>query len=90
MSYDYKLLMDNAKQASKNSYSPFSRFAVGACVLASSGKTYNCVFWGNKSADGFSDKTNYLSSSSAAAGNGFFPGISVCPISTAGIAGKGR
>lgn len=41
MTYDYKLLMDNAKQASKNSYSPFSRFAVGACVLASSGKTYN-------------------------------------------------
>ena len=36
---------------------------------SSSGKTYNCVFWGNKSADGFSDKTNYLSSSSAAAGN---------------------
>lgn len=37
---DYKLLMDNAKQASKMSYSPFSRFAVGACVLAKSGKLY--------------------------------------------------
>ena len=38
--YDYKMLMDNAKQASKMSYSPFSRFAVGACVLAKSGKLY--------------------------------------------------
>ena len=32
--------MDKAKEASKASYSPFSRFAVGACVLAKSGKTY--------------------------------------------------
>ena len=38
--YDYKLLMDNAKEASMTSYSPFSRFAVGACVLAKSGKMY--------------------------------------------------
>ena len=38
--YDYKLLMDKAKQASKMSYSPFSRFAVGASVLAKSGKIY--------------------------------------------------
>ena len=38
--YDYKLLMDNAKEASKQSYSPFSRFAVGARVLAKSGKIY--------------------------------------------------
>lgn len=38
--YDYKLLMDKAKEASKMSYSPFSRFAVGACVLAKSGKMY--------------------------------------------------
>jgi len=37
---DYKLLMDNAKEASKKSYSPFSRFAVGACVLTKSGKMY--------------------------------------------------
>ena len=36
---------------------------------SSSGKTYNCIFWGNKSAAGFNDKTNYLSSSSTAAGN---------------------
>lgn len=40
MTYDYKLLMDRAKEASKMSYSPFSRFAVGASVLAGSGKVY--------------------------------------------------
>lgn len=37
---DYKLLMDMAKEASKASYSPFSRFAVGASVLTKSGKIY--------------------------------------------------
>ncbi len=37
---DYKLLMNMAKEASKQSYSPFSRFAVGASVLAKSGKIY--------------------------------------------------
>lgn len=41
MIYDYKILMDKAKEASKMSYSPFSRFAVGACVLAKSGKIYS-------------------------------------------------
>lgn len=41
MTNNYKLLMDNAKEASKMSYSPFSRFAVGACVLAKSGKMYS-------------------------------------------------
>jgi cytidine deaminase len=40
MNIDYKNLMDNAKEASKNSYSPFSRFAVGAAVLTSTGKIY--------------------------------------------------
>ena len=40
MTNDYKLLMDQAKEASKMSYSPFSRFAVGAAVLTSSGKIY--------------------------------------------------
>ena len=40
MDIDYKLLMDKAKEASKTSYSPFSRFAVGAAVLASSGNIY--------------------------------------------------
>lgn len=40
MNIDYQQLMDRAKEASKTSYSPFSRFAVGAAVLASSGKIY--------------------------------------------------
>ena len=39
--YDYKLLIDKAKEASKMSYSPFSGFAVGACVLTKSGKIYS-------------------------------------------------
>lgn len=40
MEIDYKLLMDKAKEASQRSYSPFSKFAVGAGVLAKSGKMY--------------------------------------------------
>lgn len=40
MILDYKLLMDKAKEASKMSYSPFSHFAVGACVIAKSGNLY--------------------------------------------------
>ena len=40
MEIDYKLLMDKAKEASKASYSPFSRFAVGAAVITPSGKIY--------------------------------------------------
>ena len=36
---------------------------------SSNGKTYNSVFWGNKSAEGFTSATNYLSSSSTADGN---------------------
>lgn len=40
MNIDYNLLMNKAKDASANSYSPFSRFAVGAAVLCSSGKIY--------------------------------------------------
>ena len=32
--------MDKAKEASKNSYSPFSRFAVGAAVMTTNGKIY--------------------------------------------------
>jgi len=38
---DYNLLMDKAKEASKNSYSKYSKFAVGACVLTGSGKMYS-------------------------------------------------
>jgi cytidine deaminase len=37
---EYIELLKNAKEASKNSYSPFSKFPVGACVLCSSGKAY--------------------------------------------------
>ena len=41
MEYDYNLLMVQAKEATKKSYSPFSKFAVGACVLTGSGKIYS-------------------------------------------------
>ena len=41
MNYDYNLLMNRAKEASKMSYSPFSRFAVGAAVLAKRGTIYS-------------------------------------------------
>lgn len=40
MSIDFEQLMNRAKEASKTSYSPFSRFAVGAAVLTSNGKIY--------------------------------------------------
>ena len=40
MEIDYKLLMDKAKEASRYSYSPFSRFAVGAAVCTASGKIF--------------------------------------------------
>ena len=42
---DYKILMDKAIEASKNSYSPYSNFAVGACVLTENDKMYSgCNF----------------------------------------------
>lgn len=37
---DYQNLLEKAKEVSKNSYSPYSKFPVGACVLAESGKIY--------------------------------------------------
>lgn len=37
---DYNDLMQKAKEVSKNAYAKYSNFAVGACVLADSGKTY--------------------------------------------------
>ena len=40
MDIDYELLMNKAKEASKNSYSPFSKFAVGSAVLMSNGSIY--------------------------------------------------
>lgn len=42
---DYQFLMDKAKEAANNSYSPYSHFAVGACVLGKSGNYYyGCNF----------------------------------------------
>ncbi len=41
----YEELMAKAIEASKNSYSPYSKFPVGACLLTKSGKTYcGCNF----------------------------------------------
>jgi len=42
---DYEQLLKLAEEASKNSYSPYSKFPVGACVLTSNGKIYKgCNF----------------------------------------------
>jgi cytidine deaminase len=42
---NFEELMNKAIEVSKNSYSPYSKFPVGACVLADSGKTYvGCNF----------------------------------------------
>ena len=42
---NYEELMEKAVEASKNSYSPYSKFAVGACVITDSGKIYTgCNF----------------------------------------------
>ena len=38
--YNYDLLLKKAKEISNNSYSPYSKFAVGACVQFESGKIY--------------------------------------------------
>ena len=40
MDIDYQLLMNKAKEAAQNSYSPFSRFAVGAAVITPNGNIY--------------------------------------------------
>ncbi len=40
MNIDFQELMNNAKEAAKNSYSPFSRFAVGAAVITPNRKIY--------------------------------------------------
>jgi cytidine deaminase len=41
----YEELMERAIEASKNSYSPYSKFAVGACLETSDGKIYSgCNF----------------------------------------------
>ena len=36
----YQELLENAKKISKNTYSPYSNFPVGACVLYESGNKY--------------------------------------------------
>ena len=42
---DYQELINKAKKASAKSYSPYSKFAVGACVLTDNGNTYTgCNF----------------------------------------------
>jgi cytidine deaminase len=42
---EYRNLIELAKTASKNAYSPYSKFSVGACVLTDSGKTFlGCNF----------------------------------------------
>ncbi|MDY6364939.1 MAG: cytidine deaminase [Cyanobacteriota bacterium] len=42
---NYDDLMQKAMEASKNSYSPYSKFAVGACVMADDGSTFTgCNF----------------------------------------------
>ena len=42
---DYQELIDKAIKASEKSYSPYSKFAVGACVLTQDGNTYcGCNF----------------------------------------------
>src|SRR5574344_1440131 len=41
----YEELIEKAIEVSKNSYSPYSHFPVGACILCESGKTYTgCNF----------------------------------------------
>lgn len=42
---DYQELINRAEEASKQSYSPYSKFAVGACVLTEDDSTYcGCNF----------------------------------------------
>ena len=42
---NYQTLMDRAKEVSKNAYIPYSKFAVGACVLTENDKVYTgCNF----------------------------------------------
>ncbi len=37
---NYEILLEKAREASKNAYAPYSNFPVGACVLTQNGKTY--------------------------------------------------
>ena len=40
MEINYDELLEKAKEVSKNSYSPYSKFKVGAAVMFESGKVY--------------------------------------------------
>ena len=40
MTIEYTELLNNAKEASEKSYSPYSKFPVGACILYESGNKY--------------------------------------------------
>lgn len=40
---DYKLLISKAKEAQQNSYSPYSKFKVGACVLTDDGEYFSAT-----------------------------------------------
>jgi len=40
---DYRKLVDLARKARRNAYCPYSRFAVGAAVLTTTGKVYTGV-----------------------------------------------
>ena len=46
---EYEELLEKAKIASKNSYSPYSKFAVGACVLTENGQIYTACNFENSS-----------------------------------------
>ena len=37
---NYDVLLEKAREVSKNAYAKYSNFAVGACILAQSGETY--------------------------------------------------
>ena len=41
MEKNYEVLLEEAKKVSQNSYSPYSNFPVGACVLYENGKKYS-------------------------------------------------
>ena len=52
----------------------------------STAQTYNCVFWGNQSAEGFTDKPNYISSSSSSSHNVADQGTSSSKFLSLGLA----
>lgn len=52
MEYTDRELLDKAKEAMVYSYSPYSRFKVGACVLTKDGHIYTCCNIENSSFGG--------------------------------------